>query len=114
MSLDRIYKVLIDLGLSETDSRVYLYIAINGPLKVKTIIEELKINKQQLYPILKKLCNKNIIAQTNTRPSIVTAISFEIVLELLINSKIEKSKRIQEKKKELLSNWKAVYWNTEK
>lgn len=111
MSLERICKALIGLGLSETDSRIYIQIAMKGPVKSRTLIEELKIKKQQLYPILKKLVDKKIIQVTNTRPSIVTAVPFEIVLEMLINSKIEKSKEILETKKELISNWKAVNWN---
>ena len=111
MSLERIFKALVGLGLSETDSRVYLQIATKGPMTTKTIIEELKINKQQLSPILKKLRTKKIIKVSEIRSFIITAVPFEIVLEMLINSKIEKSNEILENKKELLSNWKAVNWN---
>ena len=111
MSLDRIFKALVDLGLSETDSRVYLVIAVKGPMTPKKIIEEIKIKKQQLYPILKKLKNKKIIKLTNTRPYIITAVPFEIVLEMLINSEIEKTKKIQKSNKELITSWNSVNWN---
>ena len=111
MSLERIFKALVGLGLSETDSRIYICIAIKGSMRARTLIEELEINKQQLYPILKKLQRKKIIKMNNSRPLIVTAVPFEIVLEMLINSKIIKSKEILENKKELISHWKSAKWN---
>ena len=114
MSLERIFKTLIELGLSEADSRVYILIATKGPMTAKAIIEESKINKQQLYPILKKLCNKKIIEVTGVRPFVVSALPFEVVLQMLIDHKLAESKEILENKKELLSNWKAVNWNNGK
>ena len=111
MSLERIFKALMDLGLSETDSRVYIKITLKGPMYAKTIIEDLNISKQQFYPILKKLQNKKLIKITATRASVISALPFEDALEMLINFKMEKSKKILENKKELLSYWKAVNWN---
>ncbi|PVX26470.1 MAG: hypothetical protein CW716_05880 [Candidatus Bathyarchaeum sp.] len=114
MSLGRILNALVGLGLSETDSRVYIAIAVRGPMTAKTLVKEMRINKQQLYPILKKLRNKKIINVTETRPSVISALPFEEVLEILINHKIEKSKEIIGNKKELLSCWKAVNWSNGK
>ena len=111
MSLERIYKTLVELGLSETDSRVYILISLKGPLVARKIIEELKINKQQLYPILKKLRNQRIIKMTDMRPFVISALPFELVLQMLIDRKFDESKEILENKQELLSCWKAVNWN---
>lgn len=111
MSLERIFKTLIELGLSETDSQVYIIISFKGPMTARCIIEELKITKQQLYPILKKLNNKKIIAISDSRPSVITAVPFEIILKMLFDSKIDEAKNIQEKKEDLISNWKSVSWN---
>ena len=111
LSLERIFKTLVELGLSETDSKVYIKIAVNGPMTAKAIIEELKINKQQLYPILKKLREQRIIKITNVRPFVISALPFEVVLQMLIDRKFDESKEILENKEELLSCWKAVNWN---
>jgi sugar-specific transcriptional regulator TrmB len=111
MSLQRIFEALIGLGLSENDSKVYIKIAINGPMTAKNLIEELKINKQQLYPILKKLRNQGIIKMTDVRPFVISALPFEVVLQMLIDRKFDESKEILENKEELLSCWKAVNWN---
>lgn len=113
MSLERIFKMLLSLGLSESDSKVYLIISSKGPMTAKQIFEEMKINKQQLYPILRKLKHKKILNIIDTHPSLFSAVPFELVLELLITSKIEKSKKILKNKKELMSNWDAASWNND-
>lgn len=111
MSLEKIFKTLLELGLSETDSKVYIIVSFKGPLVARKIIEELKITKQQLYPILQKLHNKKIIEMSDSRPSIIRAVPFEIILKKLIDSKIDEAKKVQEKKQKLISIWKSVSWN---
>ena len=51
---------------------------------------------------------------TGVRPFVVSALPFEVVLQMLIDHKLAESKEILENKKELLSNWKAVNWNNGK
>lgn len=111
LSLERIFKTLVELGLSETDSKVYILVSFKGPMHARKIVEELKITKQQLYAILKKLKNKNIIETSNSRPSLISSIPFEVILKILIDSKIDEASDIQEKKEELISDWQAVSWN---
>ena len=111
MSLERIFKTLIELGLSETDSRVYIIVSFKGPMIAREIIEELKLTKQQLYPVLKKLKNKKMIEILDSNPSVISAVPFEIILKMIIDSKIDEGKKVQEKKEELVSNWKEVSWN---
>jgi sugar-specific transcriptional regulator TrmB len=110
LSLKKIFKTLVDLGLSETESRVYILVSFKGPMNVRKIIEELRISKQQIYPILRKLENKKILEISNSRPAIVTAVSFEIILNMLIDSRINEAKNIQEKKAQLISTWQEVIW----
>ena len=97
LSLERICKALVEFGLSESDSRVYIKIAVNGPMTAKGIIEEL--SKQRIIKI------------TGVRPFVVSALAFEKVLQMLIDLKLDESKEILENKEELLSCWKAVNWN---
>ena len=114
MSLERIFKTLLELGLSETDSRVYIVISFKGPMTARSIVENLEITKQQLYPVLKKLRNKKIIEMSKSRSAQITAVPFEIILKQLVNSKINESKNIQQKKEELISKWQTVNWNNHK
>lgn len=111
LSLERIFKTLVELGLSETDSRVYILVSFIGPMNARKISDELKITKQQLYAILKKLKNRKVIEISDSRPSLISAIPFEVILKMLVDSKIDEASEIQEKKEELISDWQTVSWN---
>jgi sugar-specific transcriptional regulator TrmB len=114
MSLERIFKALIELGLSQTDARVYIHLATKGSKSANQICDALKANKQIIYPSLKKLRNNRIIAVSSRRPLIFSALPFEEVLDMLIKKKFEQSEEILETKKELVKSWKSVDWNNNK
>ena len=111
MSLERIFKALVDLGLSQTDARVYIYLAAKGSKKANQICDALNANKQIIYPSLKNLINERAITVSNKRPAIFSAVPFEEVLDMLIKKKFEQSETILENKKELVRSWKSVDWN---
>ena len=106
--------MLLSLGLSQTDYKVYLYLQTSGSKKAKNITQALKMTKQQLYPSLKNLQNKAIITGTSQRPAIYSAVSFEEVIEQIIKTKVAESQAIKENKKELLAIWHSVELNKEK
>ena len=113
MSLERIFKALVDLGLSQTDAHVYVYLATKGSKKANQICDALKVNKQVIYPSLKKLRNKQVITVSTKRSSIFSAVPFEEVLDILIKIKFKQSEEILENKKELVNIWKSVDWNND-
>ena len=108
MSLERVLKALVSVGLSETDARVYVYLALKGPDKAGSIVDNLKIRKQQLYPILKTLQDKGVVAASPERPALFSALAFEKALDLLLEANMEQAKAIEETKQELLSNWRDM------
>ena len=110
MSLKRVLEKLESLGLSHTDSVLYIYLAKNGPKKGRDLRNILKMSKQNLYLSLKNLRNKQIVIANNESPSEYCAVSFEKVLDLLIEIKIKQSEVILETKKGLLSNWRSIDW----
>ncbi len=105
MSLERIFKALVSLGLSQTDARVYIYLATKGPKKARDIINNLTINKRQIYRSLKRLQNKAVIIANDEHPAEFSALPFEEVLDLLIKIKKEQAQAVHETKKEILSSW---------
>ena len=108
MSLERIFEALLSLGLSQTDARVYIYLASKGPMKARDIICNLKINKQQLYRSLKRLRNKGIVSSSKGFPAIFSAELFEKALKVLIKEKNEQAQIITEKKDTLLYLWDSI------
>lgn len=101
-------KTLVNLGFTETDAQVYVFLATEGPQKASEIAEALKIYKQHLYRILKNLQSKGVINASAEYPPRFSAVLFEKALDLLIKAKTEQQKALQESKEELLSTWRSI------
>jgi sugar-specific transcriptional regulator TrmB len=108
LSLNRVFKALIDLGLSESEAQVYMFLESKGPAKTRRISHTLQINRTQMYRILKRLQGKNIIKIIVGRPAKFSALPFEEALNLLIQCKEKNAKIAQNNKKELLSDWQIM------
>ncbi len=107
MSLNRTFKILLSFGLSKTEARVYIHLATKGPTRAKNIIDNLTINKQQLYRCLKKLRKRRIV-NCSGFPAIFQAEPVEQVLIMLMNKKHEEAQVKEEKKADLLFIWKSI------
>jgi sugar-specific transcriptional regulator TrmB len=115
LSLERVIKALIGLGLSQTDAEVYVHLATTGPATARNIIRNLAFNKRQVYRSLKRLQSKGITITSDEHPSEFSALPFEEVLDLLVEVKREQAKTLRESKRAVLSNWrKIVKENSEK
>jgi len=112
MSLERVIKALVDLGLSIPDAEVYVYLTKNGPLGAIDLTEKLNLNSKQLKFSLKNLQEMALIKTTSKFSVEFAAISFEKALDMLIEIGREQTKTLHEIKKELLSNWKKSAKNT--
>jgi sugar-specific transcriptional regulator TrmB len=103
-----VFKALIDLGLSEPEAQVYMFLESKGPAKTKRITFALQINRTQVYRILKRLQGKNIIKIMVGHPAKFFALPFEEALNLLIQHKKKNAKTAQNNKKKLLSDWQII------
>ena len=108
MSLERIFKALVSLGLSQNDARVYMFLALTGPKKALRIVRNLKISKQQICRSLKNLQNKGIIVADIENQNAFSALPFDKALESLIKMEKKQTLIIQETNETLLSNWKTM------
>lgn len=95
-------------GLTETDAEIYLLLTREGPQHGRRIAKSLELYKQQLYRSLKRLQRKGAVNITLERPAHFSAVSLEKILDFLIEAKKEQALALQESKKELLSNWRAI------
>lgn len=111
MSIERVFKTLEDFGLSRMDAEVYVYLAKIGPKKGRELANALNISKQQLYPRLKNLKEKGVVAASLERPALFSAVAFEKVVELLITIKMEQVEAFKETKKEMLDSWRSIDWH---
>ena len=105
LSLERIIKALIGLGLSQTDAEVYVHLATAGPATARTIVNNLTINKRQIYRSLKALQQKGIASGNEEYPAEFYAVSFEKALDLLLDVKKEQAKSLEASKAELIADF---------
>ncbi len=90
------------------EAKVYLFLAKKGTEKGKNVVNALKMNRQQVYRNLKSLQNKGIVSSTFEHPARFQAVSFEKILDMFIQSKIEEARQMQQNKTEILSNWQSI------
>ena len=95
----------MSLDLSQTDAEIYVYLAATGPTTARNIIKTLSINKRQIYRRLKLLEHKGIILSKGKYPSQFSALSFEQVIDMLIEIKEAQAKILHTSKKEFISDF---------
>jgi sugar-specific transcriptional regulator TrmB len=105
MSQEQVIKALMNLGLSQTDTEVYVFLATKGSQKARDIATALKTYRRKIYRSLKSLQNKEIVNATLEHPAQFSAIPFDKVLNLLIKAHMEEARYIEQNKEEILSHW---------
>ena len=103
MSLERVIKALVSLGLTRSDAEVYVYLAKKGPQEVMDLAKALNYVNKKINASLTNLRTKGLVSKEGT---IFSAIPFEEALEMLIEREKEQAKSIEEIKKELIVSWK--------
>ena len=111
MSQEKVWKTLATLDLSRRDVQVYIYLAKKGPQRARELREALNMQKQQLCTCLTRLQAKGIVISSNKHPAEFSALNFEKVLELLIQTCTEEAKQLTQNKEALLSAWIAMTSN---
>ena len=108
MSLERVTRALIGLGLSRVDAEVYVHLAKKGPIEIGNLSNALKVSKQKLNRSLKNLQSKGIVTVSLEGKAFFAALPFEQTIELLIEIKTEQALIMQESKEDLLSSWRKM------
>ena len=106
MSLESIIEILQQFGLKRTEAQVYVYLDNKGNLNEKEILKGLSINKNVLQKILIALEERGLITSKTTQIREFCAVSFEEVLDRLIEQKVKQSDEILEIKKKIIAVWK--------
>ena len=108
MSLERVIKALIGLGLTRLDAEVYVYLAKKGPQTVVDLAKALNFSRKKIYDSLKKLQKKGIVTVNLEDCTVFYALPFEKALELLIKTEKQQTQLMQETKEVLLSTWRST------
>jgi sugar-specific transcriptional regulator TrmB len=107
LSKELMQNILMNLGFTETEAHIYLYLMKEGGQKARDIGQALNLYKQQLYRSLRKMQSKGII-KASGYPAHFSAVPFEKVVDLSIRANIEKAEYVIQKREELLSGWRSI------
>ncbi len=105
-----VQEMLMKLGLSQNESKVYIYLNKNGSKRAKEIAQNQKIARTQTYHLLTELQNKGIVTVISDRITKYEGIEFERVLDILINNELKRIEEIQLMRSELSELWKANFY----
>jgi sugar-specific transcriptional regulator TrmB len=105
---ETVEKILKDIGLTEKEVEVYVFLAKRGALKSREVAKQIKKDKAQVLRILKSLESKGLAESTLEAPKRFTAIPFEKVLDAFVKAKRDEAAIIESAKKDLLLYWKTL------
>ena len=106
--MESLMETLKSIGLREKEVNVYIHLAKKGAKKAREISNELKIDRVQLYRILKNLQNSGMVESSFEHPARFASIPFEKVLDLFIGAKEEEARILKTKRNSLLSQWRSL------
>ena len=107
-ALKSIDQALSKFKLNKNEIRVYLYLARFGAHKAQSVAEALGVHRTEAYKILTRLEEQGLISKVMERPMKFVAVSFESVLNNLIEERRQKIYQMEQKKAELLKIWASL------
>jgi sugar-specific transcriptional regulator TrmB len=112
LSGNTVEKSLRNFGLTEKETRIYIFLAKHGPQGAGEIASGTKTATAVIYRTLKALQRKGFAELTLESPVRYTAVPFENVLDLKIRGKQDEVRQMENSKSELLTDWRKI--STEK
>jgi sugar-specific transcriptional regulator TrmB len=94
-------KSLMDLGLLESEAKIYITLLMLNYSEVKKLIDFLGLSKPNTYESLRLLKEKGLVVLINTRPMTYQAIPLDIGLEMLYQTNLDLKEKAKEKAKKI-------------
>ena len=98
----------MELGLSEFDAQVYVFLALNGPQTAKQVAAMMKKTRQQIYESLRRLEKTNVVISSREISVVFSAVCFEKVLDLLSIKKEGQARDLENVRVDLLESWQKI------
>lgn len=109
--MERMTRMLREIGISQKEMEVYLFLSKKGTYKAGGISKALNIDRVQLYRLLKDLQKRGMIESTFEYPASYVAVDLEKVLDMLINVKKQEAANLERKKANMLSTLKTFQFD---
>lgn len=107
LSKEGMQKILTNLGFTETEAHIYIYLMKKGLQKAGDIGKALNLYKQRLYRSLRKMQSKGVI-KASGYPARFSAVPLVKVVDLLIKANVDQAEHVMQNREELLSGWRSL------
>ena len=108
MGEDAIRNILKNVGLTKKETDVYIFLAKHGALKGLEIARRIRVDKAEVYRILKSLQSKGLLEETLESPARFTTVPFDRVLDTFVKGRRDEAALVEGAKEELLDDWKKI------
>jgi len=108
LSEEPIKKILKDVGLTEKETEVYIFLAKHSALKGNEIAKQTRTDNAEVYRILKSLQNKGIVEATLEAPTRFVTVPFDKVIDSFIKARRDEATFVERKKEDLMDDWKKI------
>ena len=107
-SIEHVQKNLINFGLSQNQSKVYVFLSKNEFKTAPEISQALKIARTETYHLLNSLENKGIVFSNLEKPVKFKALPLDKCIPVLLNNEKSRINELEEQKIELVELWKTI------
>jgi len=108
VKLEKIKNELVKFGLTQNQSKVYVYLGKYGSKTAPEVVKSLGMPRTETYFILNTLQNKGIVTAEFSSPTKYTALPIEQAISTLINTEKENLDILARQEKEVAELWKEV------
>jgi sugar-specific transcriptional regulator TrmB len=104
MPQEKEVQVLIRLGLTCNQARVYLTLFRSGMSSARTISETSKVAREDIYRIIPKLQELSLVEKIIDSPSMYKAIPIKDALTILMNSRKQETSKLEAEINDIIQN----------
>ena len=100
---ERAQKLLIQYGLSDRESLVYLSLLANGKQSAGEIAKAVQIRRMEAYRIIKRLADSAIVVAAPGNPVKYTGVPIEQVVAMMMDRQVKKLEEMEQGRAEVVS-----------
>lgn len=108
MLFDKMKNELSKFGLTQNQSKVFLFLEKHGPNTATQISKALKIPRTETYHLLTNLQNNGIVSASFQHPIKFSAYPLDKAIGVLINAEKERVKSLENQEKDIVALWEAM------
>jgi sugar-specific transcriptional regulator TrmB len=106
--IELLESTLTEYGLSKSEAKAYLYLAMAGEKKASEIARAISLHRTEVYRILRDLEKKGIVIEAFETPLKFGAVPVDRAVEQLVDAQRLKVNLLDKQKTELIQLWESM------